>query len=134
MGPLRYIRAKAVKIVYRQELLGMPMSVVSRFHVILISVILMLLGLDIVVAYHGLLSMPFIISSNLVVLGFLIIVRGVQEHMADERRFYLLWGLIMFVIALSILVGSLAGLAIGVAFFLIGLGTVFLYITTRSSP
>ncbi|MEM1542141.1 MAG: hypothetical protein QW101_06170 [Ignisphaera sp.] len=107
--------------------------IVSRFSIIFSSILLILLGVDIIAIYYGFISLPLLIALNFIALGLLIIFRGSREQVAEERKFYFLWGFIMFVISISISLGSLMGLVIGVATFFIGLGIAILYIVSGSS-
>lgn len=106
---------------------------ISKFNTILISVILILLGIDIVVAYYGLLPIQLIIPLNLVAIGFLILLRGLKERTLDERKFYFLWSSIVFITALSISLSYLAELVIGLAMLFVGLGIVILCIAMHFS-
>lgn len=109
-------------------------AIVKHFDVILMSVLLILIGADIALAYYALLPIQLAIALNLTVIGILIAVRAFREVDPSDKRFYLLWGLIMFVTAVSITLGYAYGIVIGFTSFLVGIGavTLALYVKTFS--
>ncbi|MEM1526634.1 MAG: hypothetical protein QW775_01270 [Ignisphaera sp.] len=103
---------------------------VKRFGVLLSAVVFIMLGLDIIVLYHNLSLLPLTVSMNLIVVGFLVLLRGFVESNKSDRRFYLAWALLLMNIASSIIVASsLGNNIIGLAVFLIGLGVVMLFVS-----
>ena len=102
---------------------------VEKFGIVLISVILILIGFDIVAVYYGVAGLSSIIAVDLVVIGFVVLVRGFVEKDVGEKRYFYIWGSILIDTSISIALATLLGWVLGLAVFLIGLGLVFLFIS-----
>lgn len=102
---------------------------VEKFDIVLISVILILIGFDIVAVYYGVAGLSSVIAVDLVVIGFVVLVRGFVEKDVLEKRYFYIWGSILIDTSISIALATLLGWVLGLAVFLIGLGLVFLFIS-----
>jgi hypothetical protein len=102
---------------------------VEKFGIVLISVILILIGFDIVAVYYGVAGLSSVIAVDLVVIGFVVLVRGFVEKDVGEKRYFYIWGSILIDTSISIALATLLGWVLGLAVFLIGLGLVFLFIS-----
>ena len=102
---------------------------VEKFGIVLISVILILIGFDIVAVYYGVAGLSSVIAVDLVVIGFVVLVRGFVEKDVGEKRYFYIWGSILIDTSISIALATLLGWVLGLAAFLIGLGLVFLFIS-----
>jgi hypothetical protein len=103
--------------------------IVEKFGIVLISVILILIGFDIVAVYYGVAGLSSVIAVDLVVIGFVVLVRGFVEEDVLEKRYFYIWGSILIDTSISIALATLLGWVLGLAVFLIGLGLVFLFIS-----
>lgn len=106
--------------------------IIEKFSAIVFSVIVIIVGLGIALIYYGILSLQHLIALTLLILGILVIFRGLRERDKDEKKFYFMWGFIMIILTLSILTHSLTGLIPSLAVFFIGLGIIVFYLTIYS--
>lgn len=106
--------------------------VVKHFGIILGGIILILLGIDIVILNYFAIGLSIIISFNLVLIGLVILYRGIREPNREEKRFYSIWALLFMDLSISIFVSTtLYNTVIGLAIFLIGLGIIAVYTAVK---
>lgn len=107
-------------------------AIAKSFGTILGAVILILIGLDIIAVVYYAAPLHLLTSLNVAVLGLVVLYRGLREVDRSERRFYVVWALVFFNIALSITVSSaLENALAGLSAFLVGLGAILIYSTVK---
>uniref|UniRef100_A0A7C4BBW6 Uncharacterized protein n=1 Tax=Ignisphaera aggregans TaxID=334771 RepID=A0A7C4BBW6_9CREN len=98
----------------------------ENFNSILLAVILILVGGSIVATLHGF-STALLTSLDLAVLGTVLMCRGLVEKDASEKKFYAIWGLVLYSFAIAVATSATFSTLVGIAVLFVCLGLAVLF-------